>query len=180
MPLLAAEEKSSATIAWAEKNESIKCERGHLLSWEDFWRHSGTLGRSEEEQRQFYSDNPIVQMNYQGRKLYAGASHFQFVAKTQVLQQFFPLSADRPMGQVRQLDDAINQAGYLRLSTAEWHIQHIGNALPEDLSELGIESVLETAPVQKNLPRTIWDFEKVQNILYWLHTKTFEKLYRRK
>ena len=83
------------------------------------------------------------------------------------------------MGQVSQLDDAINAAGYLRLSTPEWYIQHIGNVLPENFSASKIQELLQTAPVQKALGKSIWEYEKVQNILHWLHTKTFEKLYRR-
>jgi hypothetical protein len=33
------------------------------------------------------------------------------------------------MGQVRTLDEMINQAGYLRLTTCEPYVRHIGNKL---------------------------------------------------
>ena len=179
MPLLAAEEKSSATVAWAEQHPEIEIERGHLLPWEDFFRHSGTLGRPEEEQRQFYQDHPIVRIGYQGQMFYAGAGHFQFVARKDILQQFFPLSADRPMGQVRQLDDAINAAGYLRLSTPDWHVQHIGNTLPDGRSDLGIQQFLEDSPKQEARSKSLWDLKVFQKILRWVYSKSFDILYRK-
>jgi glycosyltransferase involved in cell wall biosynthesis len=180
MPLLALEEKSSATIAWAEKTEGVKYERGHFLSWEDFWRHGGTLGNSEEDTRQFYDENPIVRIESGRRQYYAGAGHFQFAARKEILQQFFPLQADRPMGQVRQLDDAINQAGYLRLSTLNYLVQHIGNELPDDRSDEGILAFLEASPVQKTVAKkSFWDWKIFQKLLHWVYRKSFDILYRR-
>lgn len=180
MPLLALEERSSATIVWAENTPGVKCERGHFLSWEDFWRHGGTLGRPEDEVRKYYNDNPIVRIEAEGRQYYAGASHFQFTARKEVLQQFFPLGADRPMGQVRQLDDAINAAGYLRLSTLNYLIQHIGNVLSDDRSDAGILAFLEASPVQKTaIKRTFWDLKVFRKILQWVYSKSFDILYRR-
>ncbi len=179
MPLLAAEDKSSATVAWAEHTPGVEVARGQMLSWEDFFRHSGTLGRTEEEQRAFYADNPSVRITVEGKSYYAAASHFQFVARTEVLQQFFPLSADRPMGQVRQLDDAINAAGYLRLSTPEWYVQHIGNILPDDRSALGVEEFLQTSPVREEKRKTLWDLKIFQKLLRWVNSKSFDILYRK-
>jgi hypothetical protein len=180
LPILAPEAKSSATIAWAEGTPEIKYERGQLLSWEDFWRHGGTLGNSEEDTRQFYDDHPIVRVEVGGKQYYAGAAHFQFVARKEIISQFFPLQADRPMGQVRQLDDAINQAGYLRLSTPDFLVQHIGNQLPDDRSGLGIREFLEAPPAGKLSPqRSFWDLKIVQKVLWWVYSKSFDILYRR-
>lgn len=179
MPLLAAEEKASATVSWAEKTAGVDMARGQLLSWEDFFRHSGTLGRPEEEQRKFYDEHPSVRITVEGKSFFASASHFQFVARTEILQQFFPLPADRPMGQVRQLDDAINAAGYLRLSTPQWHLQHIGNVMPDDRSELGMEEFLQATPLQEEKRKTLWDLRIFQKVLRWVYSKSFDLLYRK-
>ncbi len=40
-----------------------------------------------------------------------------------------PFKMDRPMGQVRSLDQKLNEAGYLRLTTNEPLIKHLGNRL---------------------------------------------------
>jgi hypothetical protein len=36
---------------------------------------------------------------------------------------------DRPMGQVRSLDEQMNAAGYLRLTTCQPLVKHLGNRL---------------------------------------------------
>jgi hypothetical protein len=40
-----------------------------------------------------------------------------------------PFDMDRPMGQVRALDQKLNEAGYLRLCTPEPYVRHLGNRL---------------------------------------------------
>jgi len=130
--------------------------------------------------RQYYLDNPIVRIEAEGKQYYAGASHFQFTARKEILNQFFPLEADRPMGQVRQLDDAINAAGYLRLSTLNYLIQHIGNQLPNDQSDASIREFLEASPVQSTqTKKSIWDLKILKRGLQWVYSKSFDILYRR-
>ena len=153
LPILASEAKSSATIAWAEETPDIKFERGQLLSWENFWRHGGTLGNPEEDTRQFYDENPIVRIEFGGKQYYAGAAHFQFAARKEILRQFFPLQADRPMGQVRQLDDAINQAGYLRLSTPDFLSSILATSCQMTGLTLGIREFLEALTCPGSHPR---------------------------
>ena len=54
-------------------------------------------------------------------------------------QQFLPFNMDRPMGQVRQLDQRMNEAGYLRLMPVELLAQNMSNRLDwiHDPSEAG-------------------------------------------
>jgi glycosyltransferase involved in cell wall biosynthesis len=180
MPILQKEEIASATVAWAESSPEADIERGQLLPWEDFWRHTGTLGRSQEEGHAFYDQNPIVRVRARGKVFYASASHFQFVSRKDVLQQVFPLTADRPMGQVRQFDEAINRLGYLRFSTPEWHVRHIGNTLPDNA--LDFEGIPIAQPLQKDAEqhknRLVWDRPIVQKVLRWIYGRIFKILYR--
>jgi len=178
MPLLAPEELSSATVTWAEQNPDVEMERGQFISWGDYMRHSGTLGRSEETVRDFYESNPIVRIRVGGKQFFASASHFQFVSRKEILQKVFPLSADRPMGQVRQMDTAINKLGYLRLSLPEWYIQHIGNTLPENQPKEKFEEYLSLPQHAKLKPRkSLWSNQVIQKVLRWIYDKIFNLLH---
>jgi glycosyltransferase involved in cell wall biosynthesis len=63
-----------------------------------------------------------------------GANHFQFVTPKEVILQALPPDwTGKLMGHMIELDEAIDDLGYLRLSTAKRYTRHLGNALSEDV-----------------------------------------------
>ena len=180
MPLLPPEQYSTATIEWAENTPDVVLERGQYLPWEDFWRHAGTLGGGEEKARSFYAENPSLRITAGERQYYVGAGHFQFVTRKEALAKVGPLDADRPMGQVRQLDEAINALGFLRLSTPDWHVQHIGNTMPDESFFTNNGGRIEAVERPKTPSRSsFWASRPVQKIARWLYGKSFDILYRK-
>ena len=179
MPLLPPEQYSTATVAWAEAAPEVTLERGQYLPWEDFWRHAGSLGGSEETARTFYNENSSLRITAAGKQLYIGAGHFQFVTRKTVLAQIGRLDADRPMGQVRQFDEAINAMGALRLCTPEWHVQHIGNTMPDAhfFSGEGPRGAVQAAEKTSGR-RSFLNSRLVQKLARWLYAKSFDILYR--
>jgi hypothetical protein len=175
MPILTPQQYSTATIEWARSQPGT--ETGALIAWEDFWRHARSLGDAEENARKFYSENPAVRFSYKSSRYYAGAAHFQFTAPKAVLQQVLPIPAEKPMGRVRLLDEAINAKGYLRLSTETWHVQHMGNQLPApgDLHE-DSTALKTSAPSRKR--RGLWSSGPLRKLLQWLNSWSFDKLHR--
>jgi hypothetical protein len=132
MPLLTPEQYSDKTVAWAEGTKEANLESDQGISWEDTWRHGGSIGSSEQETREFFEKTTRFQVRYQGLQCYIGAGHFQFIGRKSIFQEIIPLYAERPMGgEVRNLDIAINSHGYLRLNTPEWHVEHMGNTMVE-------------------------------------------------
>jgi glycosyltransferase involved in cell wall biosynthesis len=180
MPMWTPEEYSTATVAWAEQNPDVKLDRGKFLPWEDYWRHSRSLGADETTARAQYDGNENLMIAYLGRRYYIGAAHFQFVARKAALQSVLPIPSERPMGQVRLLDIALNKKGYLRFTTPDWWVQHMGNTLQDEFK------TSETHASPKSAQRTstkiwhakFWRIKPLRKIVNWLYHRTFEILYR--
>jgi glycosyltransferase involved in cell wall biosynthesis len=177
MPILTPIQYSSATVAWAEKEKGVKLGRGSLISWEDFWFHASSLGDDEERARAFYDENEAHAVDFKGKRYFIGSAHFQFVARKEALQSITPIAFTRPMGEVRQLDELVNEKGYLRLCTAERYVRHMGNTLPEDMEVLaeGERVVRRKAGRRKGLG----GFGPVRKFLQWVHRWSFDVLYRK-
>ena len=180
IPMWSPAEFSTNTLAWANENREAQLEKGQILPWEDYWRHSQSLGKDMKEARQHFEVRQDICLKYQGQQFYVGAGHFQFVARRKVLQSVLPIPSDRPMGQVRALDIAINNNGYLRLSTSQWWVQHLGN----DLAGL-VENQNGIKKAKRNkkslsLKMNPWQSPILRKWMLWLHNKTFDFLYRSK
>jgi hypothetical protein len=81
------------------------------------------------------------------------------------------------MGQVRRLDELINEKGFLRLSTEKWFVRHMGNTLPEDITD----QQQDFAPTVSKQPwwNGLTRLKFVQDFLRWIHNRSFDLLYRR-
>jgi hypothetical protein len=159
---------STATIEWAQNQENnVVLEEGSLLDWETVWEHGRSIGESEKKAYESYLIGRDLRLTYQGKTAYIGAGHFQFMTRRDLLLRIIPFPSEQPMRGERALDIAINENRYLRLSTIEPFVSHMGNCLPESIQVTG------SAPKKKSLLKRLLWLPLVRNVLLWVNNQIF-------
>lgn len=170
-PFRTPEELSSATIEWAQKTPGAELSRGNFLDWETFRSFDMSLGTDEATVRKWYEEKQDVRVQYRGLTAQIGGSHYQFLTYKKVIREFLPFDMSRPMGQVRQLDIRMNEAGYLRLMTADPLMQNMSNQVPDEFKK----SVEKTTANKKK--SGFWNLPFVRKPLMRLYDRIFKIYY---
>jgi glycosyltransferase involved in cell wall biosynthesis len=177
----------SATRAWAEKNATLAA--GQFIPWDTFWEFNRSLGQDEAENRKIYSDTQDWVIRYRPERraetsqgpqskdeisAYAGASHWQFVAYKSTLAQFLPFDMDKPMGQVKQLDQRMNSEGYLRLMISDPLVMNLSNTT--DYVK-GVYANGQPAAQRPSLLKRLAQFAPIKKILLAVYDQIFKWYY---
>jgi hypothetical protein len=161
----------STTLDWARKNATL--EEGQFIPWETFLEFNLSLGQTEEENKKVYAETRDWKLLYKGVTAMAGASHWQFIAYKSTLQKFLPFDMDKPMGQVRQLDKRMNDAGLLRLMISDPLAMNMSNTLGYLRGELkGGEKKR-----QISLGKRLAEFAPIKKLLLAIYNKIFRIYY---
>jgi glycosyltransferase involved in cell wall biosynthesis len=174
-PMRTAPDLWTGTLRWAESQPEANLERGQFISWETFREHDVGLGQPESDVRQRYEETSDLRVRYRGVEALIGAVHWQFTGYRKVLQQFVPLSLSRPMGEVRELETRLNDAGYLRLMTTEPLTRHMANSVPPDLGR-GESRIAITPPT--GVGNRLLEWGPVRKLLLAIHNQIFRWYFR--
>jgi glycosyltransferase involved in cell wall biosynthesis len=164
-----------STLKWARDTERAKLEEGQFIPWQTFLEFNLSLGQQEEENKKVYAETKDWRIRYKDVTAIAGASHWQFTAYKSTLQQFLPFDMDKPMGQVRQLDKRMNDAGLLRLMVSDPLAMNMSNTLGYLRGELKESGKVRNKRI--SLRRRVLEIGPVKKILLAIYNKIFAWYY---
>jgi hypothetical protein len=171
-PLPTPMEYSSATLAWAENQPAGVLQVGRFLAWDVYTEHTRSLGLDEEKEHSDLAPVDMHRLLFSGQTAFIGAAHFQFMARAEVLRRIIPLPSNQPMRGERELDIAINKLGFLRLTTAEPYVVHLGNR---------ISSIpIARRRTKKTIFRHLFFLPGIRHILLWIHNQIFRIYFNEK
>ena len=177
-PYRTSPELYTSTLEWAKKNATL--DEGQFIPWETFLEFNLSLGQTEEENVKVYAETSDWRIQYKGVTALAGASHWQFTAYKTTLQQFLPFDMDKPMGQVRQLDKRMNDAGLLRLMVSDPLAMNMSNTLGYLRGELKKEERRKTSsPKGKKvgIGKRVLELPPIKKMLLAVYNKIFSWYY---
>lgn len=159
-----------STLKWAKA--SAQLDEGQFIEWNTFLEFNLSLGQTEEENKKVYAETKDWRIQYENVTAMAGASHWQFTAYKSTLQQFLPFDMDKPMGQVRQLDKRMNDAGLLRLMVSDPLAMNMSNTLGYLRGEL-LGKDKGRRMKDKGLKRRLLEFAPLKKVLLAVYNKIF-------
>ena len=183
-----------STLQWAQHAKHTTLEEGQFIPWETFLEFNLSLGQTEEENKKVYAETRDWKITFRPPEkasglrersaaqskdvvAYVGASHWQFTAYKSTLQQFLPFDMDKPMGQVRQLDERMNDAGLLRLMVSDPLAMNMSNTLGYLRGELGRKSEKVRRKNKEGMARRVLEWGPIKKMLLTMYNKIFNWYY---
>jgi GT2 family glycosyltransferase len=168
-PFRSPKKYSDATFDWARQQDEGVFEEGDFVDWETLREHGRSIGISDNRARERVAKGKgrDFRLTYRGKIAYIAAGHFQFMTRRELLQRIIPLPSEQPMRGERALDNAVNKMGYLRLTTENALVLHMGNRLPESAQPV------TTKPKLRSLLQKILWLPGIRHVLLWINNQIF-------
>jgi len=172
------------TLRWtAEQADHLICQKGDLIP-ED-WTREFLISVDQEEFIENWIHLSDCKVTYKGISAYAGASHMQYLISRQAFGAIPRFRSDKALSAENDMyiDNFLENAGYLRLSTDRPYVYHIGNAISEAwleqefrilVQERSGKREIELSPIKRHW---FWGSWHVRRILKLLYERSFKIYY---
>ncbi len=168
----------SATLKFGERPD-VTIEKGNLVDLALEQHYIDQTGRTWERYQEEISGLEDVRLTYKGVETFASAGHYQMTVPREAILRSLPLDwSGNLMGQMRDLDVAIDRLGLLRLCTTPPTIRLLGNQIDEKSADelrgygvevRGVKGTAEKAGWKKRILR----LPIIQKIAYYFYERLF-------
>jgi hypothetical protein len=179
IPTLFSQERTSATLEFGRSGEA-ELTRGKFIPQE--WIRDWALSTGRDPAEEISASEPLEEfiVEYRGVSAFASANHDQFIAPRAVIQECLPAGwSGRLMGGMLELDEAVNRAGYLRLTTRQRTTLHLGNRLSEDIAaNLPAPAITRQGARRSGSPpmRRLLRWAPVRSLLLGIYSRLFRMI----
>jgi glycosyltransferase involved in cell wall biosynthesis len=168
----------TATLKFSERTD-VMVEKGSLVDRALEQHYIDQTGRTWERYQEEISGLEDVRLTYQGIETFASAGHYQMtVPKDAILRALPPDWSGNLMGQMRDLDVAIDHLNLLRLCTTPPTIRLLGNQIDEKSADELREYGVEVRGVRRTADKASWKkkilrLPVIQKIAYYFYERLF-------
>ena len=168
----------SATLKFAEGSD-VHSEKGNLIDRNLEQHYIDQTGRTWQRYLDEINGLEDVRLTYKGVNTFASAGHYQMTVPRSAILQALPADwSGNLMGQMRDLDIAIDVLGMLRLCTTPPTIRLLGNQIDEqsaaELITYGVNVAgVKIAKEMAGWKKKIFRLPLVQKIAYFFYERLF-------
>lgn len=169
----------SSTLRFSTRKD-VETEKGNLVDPTLEQHYMDQTGRTLERYKEEIRGLDDVRMTYKGIQTFASAGHYQMtIPKSFILKALPGKWTGNLMGEMRDLDIAIDKLGMLRLCTTPPTIRLLGNQIDEKSAEVlrtycvEVNSA-ETQKTSAEWKRRIYKHPLVQKIAYFFYERLFK------
>lgn len=148
---------TTSTLKRAAEDPDVRIETGALVPEEWTRRYAASLGKTNPDSFvEKHGRQGHTKLTRNGVSAYATATHFQFLAKTEVLRSIVPLPVTMAVGAEWVMDEALDQGGFQRLTVDGYVVHHLGNVLTDEWREQTGERVKKSNAAGVAGPSGFW------------------------
>ena len=158
----------------------VKTEKGNLVDRDLELHYIANMGRTREQYQKEIKGLEDVRITFKGIQTYASAGHYQFVTVKDRILKVLPIEwKSNLMGQMRELDIAIDEQKFLRVSTTPATVRLLGNKINQEGAEfirefdINIEGVDESPKMAKWIVK-LFRIPFIRKIAYFFYQRLFK------